>query len=42
MRLATCEVPDKPRINVAEQQLAALGALARTLDVVEYPLYFRA
>ena len=38
MRLAAGEIPDQPRIDVAEKQLAALGALARTLDVVEYPL----
>ena len=37
MRLAAGEIPDQPRIDVAEKQLAALGA-ARTLDVVEYPL----
>ena len=42
MGAAAGQIPDEPRIHVAEQQLAALGALARTRNVIEDPLDLRA
>ena len=38
MGTAAGQIPDQPRIHIAEQQLAALGTLARTGDVIEDPL----
>ena len=42
MGAAAGQIPDEPRIHVAEQQLAALGTLARTGNVIEDPLDLRA
>src|SRR5690606_29083274 len=39
---AAREVPQRPRVGVAEQHVAGLRLLARTLDVVEDPLDLRA
>ena len=39
---AARQLPDEPCVDGSEQQLAALGAFARTGDVVEQPLYFAA
>ena len=36
------ELPDKPRVNRAERQLAALGPRLRAGDVIQQPLEFRA
>ena len=38
MGFAAGEIPNEPRIDVAEQQFAALGTLSCTLDVIEDPL----
>ena len=42
MRRAAGEIPDQPCVDVAEGELAALGPLARALDVVEDPGHLRA
>ena len=42
MGAAAGQIPDEPRVHIAEQQLAALGALARTRNVIEDPLDLRA
>ena len=42
MGTAAGQIPDEPRVHVAEQQLAALGTLARTGNVIEDPLDLRA
>ena len=38
MGTAAGQIPDQPRIHITKQQLAALGTLARTGDVIEDPL----
>ena len=42
MDLAARQLPDEPRLDRAEQQLAALGTLARAGDVFEQPVDLRA
>lgn len=42
MGAAAGQIPDEPRVHIAEQQLAALGTLARTRNVIEDPLDLRA
>ena len=42
MRAAAGEVPDEPRVHIAEQQVAALGALSCTRNVIQNPLDLRA
>ena len=42
MGAAAGQIPDEPRVHVAEQQLTALGTLARTGNVIEDPLDLRA
>jgi hypothetical protein len=37
----TCEVPEHPRVDRAERQLAVLRALARALDMLEQPRHLR-
>ena len=39
--LAARELPHQPRVDSTEPKPAGLGPLARTLDVVEYPLDLR-
>ena len=42
VRAAAGEVPDEPRVHIAEQQVAALGALSCTRNVIQDPLDLRA
>ena len=42
MRAAAGKVPDEPRVHIAEQQVAALGALSCTRNVIQNPLDLRA
>ena len=35
------EVPDAPRVHVAEDQISGVGALARAVDVLEDPAHLR-
>ena len=42
VRASAGEVPDEPRVHIAEQQVAALGALSCTRDIVQDPLDLRA
>ena len=39
MSLAAGEVPDKPRVDIAEQQFSPLRSFSCTGNIVEYPLY---